>query len=349
MIMKKLFPILIALSLVLSCTSQAQKSFDTLRSDLDNSVYEELSAGALKKLSERIDTHIAAFPDFNRNGELAAEKDKILSAADDRLYKELTAAAKAVREAVYPDYESAESAYHECRDAFQQYISDGLSEKNIANAERVMDALDRVIMDIGRERAQFYSVMQSESVEMIDDFLRLYPNSVMLPMLNEKRETLLYSKFLTSFNRNPNTIAELNNCVDNARSYLDQFKSLEVIGSINELISSLESQRRPLLENELGDKLQLLIKAMEEEARSRAAREHPTYRVEMCSPRGSNPEVVGYSSTFERLYQVNMVGAFLGWNKREMAIAVSGRISGDLNSGVTWSVTGSRIDSDVKR
>ena len=69
----------------------------------------------------------------------------------------------------------------------------------------------------------------------------------------------------------------------------------------------------------------------------------------MCSPRGSNPEVVGYSSTFERLYQVNMVGAFLGWNKREMAIAVSGRISGDLNSGVTWSVTGSRIDSDVKR
>ena len=68
----------------------------------------------------------------------------------------------------------------------------------------------------------------------------------------------------------------------------------------------------------------------------------------MCAARGSSPEVVGYSSTFERLYQVNMKGAFLGIDEREMMIAVSGRIKGDLQNGVTISITGSRIESDKK-
>lgn len=163
-----------------------------------------------------------------------------------------------------------------------------------------------------------------------------------------KIDEVYLSEFVSEAGSIPSTIKDLNSYVSKAKSIQDKVRSIEAKGQIMEMITSAEAQRRSILEQELSDKMQDLMEMMERRARSTAESEHSTYDVSTCVARGSNPEVVGYSSTFERLYEVHMVGAFLGYDKRDMEILVYGKIKGDLKVGVSMSVTGSRVVSDVK-
>ena len=92
--------------------------------------------------------------------------------------------------------------------------------------------------------------------------------------------------------------------------------------------------------------MQKLIVCMEEKARDVAEREHSTYVVSTCVARGNNPEVVGTSSNVERIYEVRMKGRFFGYDERLLKVQVTGRIDGNVQSGVSVAATGGHIIDD---
>lgn len=338
---------LLALLFLYSCNSEAKKSYEQLSSEV-NALSGEMSISTLEELVSKIDNHIGRFPDFEENSLLEESKKGILSIIENKVYEQLVDNVNQLQYSSFQDYESAIQGYNSAKQSLTEYLNRATNQDNIANAQNLINQIDNQLSSISLEQNDFYSAVNSNSVYTIEEFLSNYPNSVMRNSLYGKIDEIYYSEFLNDFISNPSTINELNNSSNKAKSYLSKFRSVEAKSKINELIVGLESQRRSILDSELSDNLQVLIERMEEAAKQRAERAHSTYTVEMCSARGSIPEVVGNSSTFERVYQVNLKGAFFGIDKREMMIAVSGRIKGDLQNGVTITITGSRVESDKK-
>ncbi len=202
--------------------------------------------------------------------------------------------------------------------------------------------------NIENEYNKYIDLKYNPTVALVNDFLEQYPHSIMRDELVGMLDDLLLTEFLTTASHTFTSIDDINSAMNDAKSCIKKLSKNEYKLQIQEYITNIEAQRRNVLELELSDKLQYLISEMGDAARAKAKRAHTTYNVTTCSPRGSQPEVFGYSSTFERVYQVNMKGAFLGWDKRELTIVVTGKISGNVNYGVSYSVTGTRIDSDRK-
>lgn len=339
---------LIALFLLNACSNEAKTSFEQLTTEINQIEINQLSLSSLETLVAKIDNHVNKFPDYEQNSILLDFKSQALIAAENKVYEELINSISQVENETFQDYESAIKNYSIIKQNLTEYLNNAQNQQNIQDAQSRIERINAQLNSINLEQNDFYSAVGSNNTYDIEEFLNKYPNSVMRNSLLEKIDEIYYSEFLSDFNSSPSSIYEINSAVSKAKNYLTKFRSLEAKNKINELIVNIESQRRGILEIELQDKLQDLIERMEDAARTRAANAHPTYSVEMCAARGSSPEVVGYSSTFERLYQVNMKGAFLGIDKREMMIAVSGRIKGDLQNGVTISITGSRVESDRK-
>lgn len=333
---------------MLGCNNEAKTNFEELSKDFDRSVLSDMSDAAIQRLAERIESHLSRFPDYEQNYVLTGFKEKIIMHLENKAFEKLLQYVGELESKTFNDYDEATNTLNEAKNAIDEYTSQSRNENNISIAKSKSEKISMQINSITYERNDYYNAVNSNSVYEIEMFVNKYPNSVMRNSLLSKIDEIYYSEFVDGFDPSPRSINDLNGSVSRVKSFSSKFRSIEFKSKLNELAVSLESQRRPILEAELQDNLQVLIERMENEARSKAERTHPTYKVEMCVARGSNPEVVGYSSNFERVYQVNMKGAFLGIDKREMMIAVSGRIKGDLQSGVSIIVTGSRIQSDNK-
>lgn len=339
---------LITLFLLNACNNEAKISFEQLSTELNQIEISQLSLNSLEILVAKIDNHVNKFPGYEQNSILLDFKNQVLIAIENKVYEELINSINQIENETFQDYENAIKNYSLIKQKLTEYLNSAQNQQNIQDAKSRIEKINTQLNSINLEQNDFYTVVDSNNTYDIEGFLNKYPNSVMKNSLLEKIDEIYYSEFLSDFNSSPSSIDEINGSISKIRKYLTKFRSQDTKNKINELIVNIESQRRGILEMELQDKLQDLIERMEDAARTRAANTHPTYVVEMCVARGSNPEVVGYSSTFERLYQVNMKGAFLGIDKREMMIAVSGRIKGDLQNGVTISITGSRVESDRK-
>ena len=346
--MKKLMAVLMAVIFLTACNNEAKKSFEQLSVEINQKKIDDLRLSSLEELSNKIDYHLNHYPDYEKNLVLIDTKKQISIVVDNLIYNQLINRINQAENIAYPDYESAIKSYTVFKDKLSQYVNNATSEQNIQDAENRIEEISEQLNNINSEQSDFYNVINSDSVNDIEEFLNKYPHSVMRNALYEKTDEIYYSEFLSDFSSSPSSIYRLNAYVKKAKAYLSKFRSIEAKTKINELISEAETQRRSILELELQDKLQDLMERMEGAAKNRAESTHPTYVVEMCAARGSNPEIIGYSSTFERLYQVNMKGAFLGLDKREMMIAVSGRIKGDLQNGASISITGTRVDTDDK-
>lgn len=339
---------LIALLFLNACNNEAKTSYEQLSQELNQVEFSQLSLNSIETLVNKIDNHLNKFPDFEQNSILIDFKNNAMIVVENKVYEELLNSLSQIENETYQNYESAIKSFNSAKQNLSEFISRAKNKQNIQDAENRIEKINEQLNSINLEQNDFFSAINSNNVNTIEEFLNKYPYSVMKNSLSEKIDEIYYSEFLGDFNSSPSSIYALNNSVNKAKSYLTKFRSIEAKTKINELIINLESQRRPILEAELQDGLQELIEKMEDAARTKAKNAHPTYNVEMCAARGSSPEVVGYSSTFERLYQVNMKGAFLGIDTREMMIAVSGRIKGDIQNGVSISITGSRVDSDRK-
>lgn len=230
----------------------------------------------------------------------------------------------------------------------ESYISTAKVEANIQVANSKIAEIADKVSRTSDERHEYYAVINTGSVEDIETFIDKYPGSVMKHALIEKIDEIYYTEFLENFNANPRTIRDLNASKGDIESTLGRMRGIDIKTKVAELMNGIEAQRPSVLEMELQDNMQGLLDRMETEAKRKAENTRTSYDVETCAARSSIPEVVGYSSTIERLYQVNMIGSFFGIDKRELMIVVSGKITGDLQRGVTISVTGSRIQSDTK-
>jgi len=337
-----------ALLLFSSCENKAKTSFNQVSQEITAAGFTDLNIDQLQRFVNKIDTHLSEYPSYEKNAELSSLKETLISKIDDLVYNEVSNKIKLIENESFEDYDQASNAYSSVKQALQEYIDHGNNKQNIENAKQIIEKIDEQLNNINTEQSDFYAVVASNDAASIEDFLSKYPNSVMSNTLLEKIDQIYYSEFISEINSSPNSIYELNNNVSKAKSYLTKFRSVEAKNKIGELIANMESQRRTILDSELSDGLQDLIERMEDAARQKAEDTRPTYNVEMCSARGSNPEVVGNSSIVERIYQVNMKGAFMGWDKRELMIRVTGRIKGDIQNGVSINITGTRIETDKK-
>lgn len=329
-----------------SCSNEAQSSYEKIQAEYQNLNTE--SFDAVNLLIERIDNHLSQYPDFDKNSELEDLKRSINDRIDQVIFEKIIEKYKDCFSQNYQNYDEAAENFKELLSGVESYIENAKSNDNISKAKKICEKIKESLRSINLEREDYNNVIYSNNVIEIENFLSKYPNTVMRSTLMDKIDEVYLSEVSTQISQNANTIPKVNNIINIAKEYQQKIRNPEYKAQLAQIISNLDSQRRQILEAELSDKLQDLIIKMEEKAKSRAEEERPTYKVEMCVPRGSNPEIVGYSSSFERVYQINMTGRFLGIDKRELTVAVTGRISGDLENGVTISVTGSRIISDQK-
>lgn len=331
---------------IYSCNNEAQTNFEQIQTEFQSLNFN--SPDAVDFFIDKIDNHLNRFPDYDRNSELIQIKKKLNDKIEQAIFEEIKGRFQESYSQKYQGYDEAIEKFNQLKTVLNDFIEHTSNTDNSSTARNYIDQLNTSLNSINNEKQAYYNAVNSNNVYEIEEFLSNFPNSVMRGSLLDKIDEIYFSEFTSSISMSVNTIPDVNKNVSIAKDYLQKIKNLEAKSQVSEIISNLENQRRPILETELNDKLQDLIIRMEREARDRAEQKRPTYTVEMCVPRGSNPEIVGYSSSFERVYQVNMKGAFLGIDKRELEVSVSGRITGDLNSGVTISITGARVISDVK-
>lgn len=347
--MKKLFILLFFSGLICllgSCKNEAKISYEKLRAEYEQA--NNNSPELIEVFINKIDSHLSKFPTFEKNSELESIKASLMAKIEQIIFETLKRGFEDCYSYKFQEYDEAINKFNQLRTQLSEFIQQSNNEQNVSITKGYVEKIDNSLNSISQERQDYFSATSSNNINDIETFLSNYPNTVMRGSLLDKIDEIYFTEFMSSVKSSANSITEINSNVITAKNYLNKIQNVEAKSKIVEIINSLESQRRPILEAELGDKLQNLIESMEYAARSEASDARPTYTVEMCVARGSNPEVVGYSSNFERIYQVNMKGSFLGIDKRELEIAVSGRIKGDLNSGVTTSITGSRIISDRK-
>jgi hypothetical protein len=339
---------IVSILLFCSCSSEAQKSFESLYQEISQIDFEQSTPTMIKSLIDRIDNHVIKFPNFENNASLIEFKNKALIYSENMSFQEIFSQIDQLENSSFQDYESAISSFNQAKESLLSYIMNATIANNIEFAKSKIESIDKRLESINLEQSDYYNAFNATDVSIIEEFINKYPNSVMKNTLYEQIDNLFYSEYMNNINSNPVTIYELNQTVNRAKYYVSKFRNIDLKMQINEAIATWESQRHSILETELHNELQVLMEQMEDAAKTKAKRTHPTYEVEMCVARGSNPEVIGYSSTFERVYQVNLKGAFLGWDKREMVISIVGKIKGDLRNGVSTTITGSRVDSDRK-
>ncbi len=347
--MKKIFTflcLLIFLVLLSSCNNEAQQSYEQLQS-----AYSQINSNSpetIESLISQIDNHLEQYPSYEKNDELENLKINLSSQIEAFIFTTLQDKITECYNHKFDNYDEAISTFSQLKNVLNDFVRSSKNSENISYAEKYIDKIDGVLQNISQERTDFESVIYSNDVSDIETFLANYPNSIMRATLLEKIDQIYFSEFMSKINLSPNSIRDLNSSISKAKSCLENLQNFEVKAQVAEIITQMESGRRQVLEAEMSDKLQDLIESMEDTARNAAENKHPTYEIQTCVARGSNPEIVGNSSTIERIYQVNMKGAFLGIDKREMEITVIGRIKGDINNGVSISVTGTRIMSDTK-
>lgn len=338
--------LLICLFVFSACNNEAKLSYEQIQSaytQINNN-----SPESIKSLISQIDNHIEKYPSYEKNDELESLKINLSSQIETFIFAALQDKITECYNHKFDDYDEAISAFSQLKDVLNDFVRNSKNSENISYAQGYIERIDSMLQNISQEQTDFEKAIYSNDASDIETFLANYPNSIMRTTLLEKMDQIYFSEFMSKINLSPNSIIELNNSINKAKSYLENLQNFEVKAQIVEIITQMESKRRQVLEVELSDKLQDLIESMEEAARHAAKNKHPTYEIQTCVTRGSNPEIVGNSSTIERVYQVNMKGAFLGIDKREMEITVIGRIKGDINRGVSISVTGTRIMSDTK-
>ncbi|MFK8296488.1 hypothetical protein ACI760_09910 [Capnocytophaga canimorsus] len=256
----------------------------------------------------------------------------------------------------FADYETAISNLNEIKQTLLSYSKSATISENIEDAKSRVEFINQQLESVNMEQSEFYNIMDAPDISVIQNFLNKYPNTVMRNTLYERIEVIYLSDFMTSINFNPQTIKELNESINRAKKYNFKFRKAENLMKITEFVTQLEQQRRIVLEGELNDKLRILIYQMENEAKTKALREHDgsvfqDWSVDRCSAIGNNPEQIGYSQLIERTYVVKIkgsaTGGLFGYDRRELKIIVTGRIEGDSQQGVTFGVTGSSVESDV--
>lgn len=333
--------------IICSCSNEAQSSYERIQADYQNLNIESFDVAG--SLIDRIDSHLIQYPDFEKNPELKQIKKNINYKIEQVLFERIEKQYHECFSHKYTNYDEATDSFRGLLSEIECYVKNSEISENKTKANTYVDEINNSLNSIAIERDEFYNAIYSNTVSEIEMFLSKYPTTVMRGKLMDKIDEIYLSEAYTALSTNANTILEAKRVIDKAKGYQLKIINPEYKAQLSQLISDLDCKRRQILETELHDKLQDLMVRMENEAKSKAENEHPTYKVEMCVPRGSNPEVVGYSSNFERVYQINMIGRFLGRDKRDLVVTVSGRISGDLDHGVTISVTGSTINSDQKR
>ena len=343
---KTIFIIIICF-FICSCSNEAQSSYEQIQTDYQNLNIESFDEA--NSLIEKIDNHLRNYPDFDKNSDLDDLKKSINNRIEQAIFEKISDKYEECFSHNFQNYDEATGILNNLLSGIESYIENAKSNDNISKAQTYISRIKESLRSINLERDEYNNVVYSNSVPEIESFLSKYPNSIMRGSLIDKIDEIYISEVSANLSSNAKTIPDVNNIINMAKEYQQKIRNPENKAQLSQIISNLDSQRRQILEAELHDKLQDLMVRMENEAKSRAEKERPTYKVEMCVPRGSNPEIVGYSSNFERVYQINMVGRFLGYDKRDLVVTVTGRISGDLESGVTISVTGSTINSDVKR
>lgn len=345
--MKRFYLFLVFFSLC-GCSNgnPAKESFELLQKECENT---NLSSNEnIAYLIEKIDTHISQFEDFSENSVLIDIKASLEKKLEANIFALLEEEFTSCFASSFQGYEEASEKLNKTKNSLQAFMQNANDRTLAEQAKEYIERLDNSLSSINQEKMDYYTVISSNSPEDMEQFIIAYPNTVMREGLLAKIDETYMSKLMTDLSMSHQSIDGLNKNIADARTCMNKLRSLEAKAQLAETISNLEGQRRQILDLELADKMQDLIKMMGNKASNTASSEHPTYEVTTCVARGNNPEVVGTSSIVERIYEVRMKGRFLGYDERLLAVQVTGRIEGNINTGVFVTVTGAHIISDEK-
>lgn len=339
-----------------ACDNKAEKSYISLKEkilqvDIDNSNH-----AILEGIIKEIDNHLVEFPNYEENSFLKDFKKKSLLFIENANYQKIIKEIDGIENITFTDYKEALSIFEKAKKILLSSIENSSIENNIQDAKMRISQIDSLLKSIALEESEFYDVINSNDISEIQQFLHKYPKSVMRNNLNQKMDVILMTEFMSVINLNPTSIINLNEEITKCREYSQKFNIPESTMKITEYINQLESQRRYILEVELENKMEVLVREMEIEAIRKATKERQgnlfqQWNIEHCIPIENNIEQVGHNSRMLfRRYEVKIkgsaTGGLFGYDRRKLLIFVTGRIAGDLQKGVSITVTGSSIEEN---
>lgn len=328
---------------------QSKDPYEKLR-PLLSSIGENSNVGQIENVIIKIDSFTIAYPEHRLVDSLLVVKSNYALIIEHKMFEKFYSKITNIFDYNYTSYEDATSKFGEAISFCYEMKQKLKNEELVTKIDALNQRLEKSINSIKTEVNDYNYLISNLTMDNLNSFLSQYPNSVMRSTLETKKDEIYLNEYLQNARNYFNTISQLNSEVSKLNSCISNLSSLDNKLKMKDILRKIEEQRRNVLEAELSDNLSSLLSIMENRARSKASGAHFNARVETCSPRGSNPEIVGYRSTFERQYLVyTKSGTWLtGFVKRELRITVNGEIEGDLQTGVSYRVTGVRVDNDKR-
>lgn len=259
------------------------------------------------------------------------------------------------------NYQEISKKNTDLQNQLRKYLNDFPKSDNRAEVERILTEIKDMEHKVQQERFDFSEMekrfkhnhtIDEADVEINDikSFLRNYPRSVKSNDLRSKIEALTFKKFQLETAGTPQTISDINRTIQSANNYLAQFNDAGFKAQVNNKIKQIEAQRQSIYEMEFQLKVAELFKQMDARVIEIAKNAHPASKIESANVSIISGDVSNAAAQVKvvREYIVNMRGAFIGINRYQLKIHVSGVILGTNQTGVSYNISGATKVSDYK-
>lgn len=259
-----------------------------------------------------------------------------------------------------PAYQDISKKNAELQDKSRLYLKNFPASDNRPEVERILSEVKDMQLKLQQEQFDCSELekgfknnhtMQEADLEInnIKRFLRNNPRSVKADDLKKRIEELTFKKFQLEAVK-LQTISEVNQTVQKAKTYLGQLTDANFKARVNDKIKKVEAQRQSIYEMEFQYKAAELFKEMDARVEKIAKEAHPASKIESASASilSGNVSKAAPQVKIVREYVINMRGAFIGINRYQLKIQVSGLILGTNQTGVTYNLSGAIKVSDFK-
>ncbi len=341
----KYYFVFILLFTLMACTNDATKSYEKLRSEYEIIFANNNSYSDIIGYIERLDNHLSQFSTYKGNEDIHTIKKTLEKRSEELLYQSIKNSYDACFASEFKSYDDAVHKLNELSEELNYFYGQSKTVKNKQLVENYLNQIVNSLHQISDEQQDYYDAMASKDIVLLELFLENHPTSVMQHNVKDMIDEIYYTELLGNYNRNVESIEELNENMQLATDYLYKFYNKEKKSSVAELVNYMETLRRPVLEKELESKLDLLFHEMEEEAANIAILAFKDHSLKSAKMLSNSKEEGKYSSKYLRNYEVKLSKEYFGfsWREQIVHIEVEGKIQGDLQNGAIISVKGKRI------
>ena len=333
------------LFLLISCSSEAKKSYNQLRSEYEIVFVNSKSFEDIESFVSKLDVHLSQYPSYKGNEDLQIIKKQLINKREDIIYNDIQTSYETCFNTHFQSYEEITTKMTLLKDELAILYEKSTTTKNKQLVEKYLSEIVKALHNIAIEKQEYIDAVGSKDVVMLNNFIEKFPNSLLINNVKERVDDIYYTELLENTHRNIETIEDLNENLQLANEYSYKFFSMERKNSVSEWIEHLESRRKEILANEMVLKLDDLFEEMEIKARHVALQYNPGLQIEEIAVVSETQKEMKNSQNYTRIYRLKLSKDYLlfKYPKADINVEVVGRIQGDLQNGALIGVLDSKL------